>query len=286
MDSSSLQAFYRGFYVEAPRGNNAFSFEQRSHKKIFVPQFINGTVGGLAVGEEVVFSDIIDGVEVNARGLKQFVHIERPGQDIFIFDNHNHAFSCWALGLGLGRVLSGSTLVHVDQHKDTRESLADCFQAFGIPCAERLSRPSGLDCARKSRSLVSPDGSTPCPLAQLNVDFRNALSLRQSAFNCVNAVFNVGNFISPAVKLGWFNEVIQVGSAEAFAGELPESFVLDIDMDIFAPVMDYIPEALKIARLREWVSRASFITIATSPFFMDQKNAIDLVRQLLLVETT
>jgi hypothetical protein len=56
-------------------------------------------------------------------------------------------------------------------------------------------------------------------------------------------------------------------------------------MDIFAPAMDHIPFELKCSRLREWIQRARFVTIATSPFFMDQIRAVDIIRRILDVET-
>jgi hypothetical protein len=241
MNISPLQEFYRGFYITTPQGNNAFSYGQRSHKKIYVPPLIKGAPQDSRMGEEIVFSDIVDGKEMNAPGLKDFIHIDRQGKDIFIFDNHNHAFSFWAAGIYDGVISKGATLVHVDQHKDTREP--EEFFRRGDP----LGHPQGVN----------------------------------EACHYANHILNVGNFIPPAVKSGWFKEVVQVGSAEAFAAEPAGSFVLDIDLDIFSPVMDYIPEDLKISRLRHWISRASFITIATSPFFMEQTKAIALVKELL-----
>ena len=234
MDISTLQEFYRGFYIYTPLGHNAFSYEQRSNKKIYVPALIKGSVDDVKPGADVVFGEIVDGEEVNACGLEHFVHMERPGQDIFIFDNHNHAFSFWAAGVHAGVVTPGSALVHVDQHKDTREP---------------------------------PSGFTGGTVAD--------------ACRYANDVLNVGNFISPAFKAGWFRDVVQVGSADAFAVDLPASFVLDIDLDIFAPVMDYIPDEVKISRLRAWISRARFITMATSPFFLDQNQALHYMRRLI-----
>lgn len=254
MDIVSLQEFYRGFYIDHPRGNNAFSFDQRVLKRIYVPSLIKGDLEAVMAGDEVVFCDLIDPVcvgatsgrppegnpnlparlEVQAKGLKHFVHIERPGQNIFVFDNHNHAFSFWVAGVYDGLIPMGSTLVHVDQHKDTRQP------------ASWLTGTGLLD-----------------------------------ACGYANDVLNVGNFISPAIKMGWFGDVVQVGSVEAFQICIPAAFVLDIDLDIFAPVMDYIPEELKVSCLRAWISRASLVTIATSPFFMDQNQALHYLHRLL-----
>ena len=63
--------------------------------------------------------------------------------------------------------------------------------------------------------------------------------------------------------------------------ELGPGLVLDIDLDIFDPIMDYIPEELKLTCLRSWIGKARFITMATSPFFMDQIKAVRLANLLL-----
>lgn len=235
MDSAGLQAFYRGFHITAPQGNNRFAFDRRSYRKAYVPPLVQGGLDAVVCGPEIVFSDIVDGIEVNASGLKHFVHIERPGQDIFVMDNHNHAFSFWAAGIHAGVILPGAGLVHVDQHKDTRRPPAG-FTGGGV----------------------------------------------QEACRYANDVLNVGNFILPAVEAGWFHDVVQIGSTEAFAVDPCPPFVLDIDLDIFAPVMDYIPLDLKLSRLRAWIARAPFVTIATSPFFIDQSKAVECLQRLLV----
>ena len=231
MNISALQAFYRGFNIIASEGNNAFSFDQRSLKSIYVPSLIKGSLADVKVGRRVVFSDMIGGEEVDVCGLECFVHIERPGQDIFIFDNHNHAFAFWAAGFYQGVIAPGSALVHVDQHKDTRAPL-EWYAGHGV----------------------------------------------FDACHYANHILNVGNFIPPAVKAGWFKDVVQV---QHEFGEADLIHALDVDLDVFAPVMEYIPEELKISRLRAWIERASFITFATSPFFMDQAKAIGLIYRLL-----
>ncbi len=240
MDISLLQSFYSGFHIDDPVGNNAFSFSRRRNQGIFVPTLVCGSMAQVCPGEDVVFSEIVDGVEINAKGLERFVHLDIPGKDVFVFDNHNHAFCFWYEAISSGVMLKGLPLVHVDQHKDMR----------------------------------APESLFPSENTDLG-----------QAFYYTNEVLNVGNFIPPALSLGWFSEVIQVGTREAFDQALPEKFVLDIDMDIFAPVMEYIPLEQKLTRLREWVSRASFITVSTSPSFMDQARAVELLHQVFSVET-
>ncbi len=102
----------------------------------------------------------------------------------------------------------------------------------------------------------------------------------KKVFEYTNFVLNVGNFIKPAVSLGFFDKVIQVNSEEGFYKESLKDFVLDLDMDIFAPALNYIPEQLKIDRIRTMIEKAKWITVATSPYFMDQGKAIGLIKQI------
>ncbi len=114
-----------------------------------------------------------------------------------------------------------------------------------------------------------------------------ALSLRkdftlENLFNYTNRILNVSSFIKPALQMGLFSEVEIIDSTLSFENEIPERFVLDIDMDIFAGAMDYIGYDVKMDKIRAYIKGAEFVTIATSPFFMDQLKAIDLVKQLFI----
>ena len=49
---------YVGFYIEEPVGNNVFSYDERTNKKIFVPKLIKGTLDDVSLGENIVFNEI------------------------------------------------------------------------------------------------------------------------------------------------------------------------------------------------------------------------------------
>ena len=46
--------------------------------------------------------------------------------------------------------------------------------------------------------------------------------------------------------------------------------VLNLDLDIFAPELDFIPEAKKMQLIRNLLQKVDYVTIATSPYFIDQ----------------
>ena len=228
--------FYTGFFITDAVGNNHFSFEKRLNKQIFVPALIEGNPDNLEAGNEIVFSEIEDNKEINCRGLKHFIYWKKRDKEIFIFDNHNHAFFFWAYGLYNGIIKSHSTLVHVDQHSD-------------------MWKPSGY---------FSP----------------SELKNPEKVFYYTNYVLNVGSFIRPALKAGIFDNVVIIDGTEGLKNSFVDEIVLDIDMDFFASEMEFVPDDLKIQKIREYINRARFITIATSPFFMNQQKAIDMIRLL------
>ena len=242
-DIRALQEYYNGFYIDRPVGNNAFSHERRENKRIYVPSIIEGNVGDLAIGKEVAFSEIVNGdaggVEIYPPGLENFIYLRHGHKDIFIFDNHNHAFFFWVYALKLGKINSGSTLVHVDQHRDTREPA----KFFILP---------------KSK----------------DIDLK-------AVFEYTNFELNVGNFIKPALTAGIFAKLEIIDNREAFAKSFSDGFVLDIDLDIFSKDMAYIDEKYKVERIKNYLQSASLVTMATSPFFMDQVRAIELIKILL-----
>lgn len=225
---------YIGFYIEKPIGNNIFSYEDRSNKKIYVPKLIEGSLDDVVVGDKVVFNEIDENIEIKAKGLKNMVKYSIKDKEIYIFDNHNHALYFWIKSLKFNKFNKGCKLVHIDQHKDMRE----------------------------------PEN--------YNVDMNDI----DDVFRYTNDVLNVGNFIQPALKHNIFSEVIIIDSSYGFNLDIQGEFVLDIDLDIFSKDMEYISYDLRINRIKELIKKAKVITIASSPFFIDQEYAIKVLKEL------
>ncbi|WP_456408189.1 UPF0489 family protein [Caldithrix abyssi] len=229
---------YRGFYITQPVGNNAFSFAQRQHKKIFVPPLQQGTLSDVQIGDEIVFVEIEEGVEHPRTGLKNFVYWPYQNKPVFIFDNHNHAFFFWLLGYLSGIVKPHLQLVHVDQHTDVWEP--EAFPPFS------LQPPPDL----------------------------------KEVFHYTNYRLNVGTFIKPALQLNLFSDLQIVNTSAEYGISFNEPIVLDIDLDIFAPGSSVIEDREKIRKVREWIEQAVLITIATSPFFIDQQLALHWLNEI------
>lgn len=70
---------------------------------------------------------------------------------------------------------------------------------------------------------------------------------------------------------------------EKYAGYLKrpdESLILNLDLDFFAPELDYIDFEAKKQTILHFARQANLITVATSPFFIDQKRAIEMFKRV------
>jgi hypothetical protein len=155
-------------------------------------------------------------------------------KDVYIFDNHNHAFYFWIKSLNQGMFNKGCKLVHIDQHKDMRD-------------------PENYE-----------------------VDINNI----DDVFRYTNYVLNVGNFIKPALHHNVFSEAVIIDSTYGFELDVDGEIVLDIDLDIFSKDMEYMSYDLRVNKIKEYIDRAKVITIASSPFFIEQDYAIKVLKEL------
>ncbi len=233
------------FYITESVSNNRFSFEKRIHKRLYVPALIEGRFKDVKPGEEIVFEEYDgNGVLRSCKGLKYFVRITGKGKPVYIFDNHNHAFAFWHLERIRGRVREGSLLIHMDQHKDSR----------------------------KPEKFLSA------------ADARDA----EKVFDYTNTILNVGNFIPAAIETGLVKNAVNINGNDAlndFDFSLFDNgcTILDIDMDFFAPEMDYIDTALKLDYIKKVGPKADMVTISTSPFFIDHKLAFSLLGKIATI---
>lgn len=230
------------FYIEKPIWNNSFSYSQRNNKKLFVTNEIIWNIEDLKLWEEIVFEDFdFDWNLVSYSGLKNFIRLKYNWKEIIIFDNHNHAIYFWAEAYSRWIITKNSNLIHIDEHSDMRDPW-------------------------------------------IYIEKINDL---QEVFNYTNFILNVGNYIIPAQKSGLIKDIYQIRSEENidnFSFEKIDksvSNILNLDVDFFAPELDYMNYNNKINFVKKSIEKSDFITIATSPFFIDQELAIKIIKEIL-----
>jgi len=141
----------------------------------------------------------------------------------------------------------------------------------------------GLKCGRVSPEalLVHVDQHKDTRAAEqaLEPGFWQTLSLAEIC-SYVNTVLNVGNFIPPALSCGMFRKAVMVDHDQAFECNPKGEKILDLDLDIFAAEMNYIPYEKKMTFIRREIVASRLVTVATSPYFMDQPRAVELIGEI------
>ncbi|MDA9129282.1 UPF0489 family protein [Candidatus Gracilibacteria bacterium] len=269
--------YNKPFYITQPVGNNAFSFQQRTNKKLFVPSLkkISSLDEVKLLGEnfdKITFEDfdfddklqtcfgLENLYETSTQHLSPTLSCQEREQTtkhkpIYIVDNHNHVFYFWYLARNQGIIQDGAKLYHIDEHADTRDP------------GEYLMKPESEDL--------------------------------QKVFDFTNFTLNVGNYIVPAQKEGLIGDVIQIRGEEALmeynretglkyqnfgdgdrSRQNDTSTILNLDLDFFQPELDYIDYDLKKQVVLDIAKKADLITICTSPFFIEQERALHVLKDI------
>ncbi|NDK08561.1 hypothetical protein EOM39_04970 [Candidatus Gracilibacteria bacterium] len=232
------------FYITEAFGNNAFSYNKRPNKKLFVPSLTKiNNLDDIKFGDKIVFEDYdFNGNLQSCCGLENFYEIDylvdpessSGGQKkkIYLVDNHNHVYFFWHKSRFEGIIGNNSTLYHIDEHTDLRDP--------GIYLEQE--------------------------------ELKNLKRI----FEYTNYV-DVGNYIIPAIHDGLVKEMHQIRSESELnevKSKLEEinsssSIILNLDLDFFQPKLDYIDYNLKKELIQKLTKKADLITISTSPFFIN-----------------
>ncbi len=248
------------FSLNGRLGNNAFSYELRGNKTLFVSSIIDGNFRDVKEWSEIVFEDIDEkGVLRSCTGLRNFVRMDWKGIPMIVFDNHNHALYFWYEALSRGDIGQKNTLVHIDEHSDL------------------WANDNNIE---KSPQTPLNKGGTDTPRAPR--ERGGGIIELKNIFEFTNYQCNVGNYIQPAIRSGIIETVLRIEDTigmEKYASYekwKDESMILNLDLDFFAPELDYIPFEDKKRTILHFARQSDLITIATSPFFIDQKRAIEM----------
>ncbi|MBW7954228.1 UPF0489 family protein [Candidatus Gracilibacteria bacterium] len=229
--------YENSFYIEKKVGNNELSFDLRQNKKLFVPKLIEiKNFDEIIIGDEIVFEDYdFDNKLISAKGLKNFYKFYWNNIEVYLFDNHNHAFYFWYLAKNNNLIQENSLLFHIDEHSDMR----------------------------KPKNIIE----------------KSNLNDLEKIFDYTNFELNVGNYIIPALENNLFSDVVQIRDTKSlldydFNKIYSNDIVLNLDLDFFEPNLDFIDYELKKEVILDIAEKSKLITIATSPFFIDQKLAL------------
>lgn len=244
---------YNWFEISGNIWNNSFSYDKRKWRYLYVPELINWILSNLKVWNNIVFEEVSDSSEIQSyTWLEKFIETNWNWIPTYIFDNHNHCFYFWVKSLTDDIIQKNSTLIHIDEHTDMREAELNTDYGFIM------------------NWLWKED---------------NKELLKLAAFRYTNQILNVWNYIKPALECWIFSEVISItweDSLDNFNSQILEknNIVLNLDMDFFSPWMNYFSYEKKKRFITSIAKKSKLITIATSPFFIDQETAIKIIKDI------
>ncbi|MBC7498579.1 UPF0489 family protein [Candidatus Gracilibacteria bacterium] len=225
-------------------GNNAFAWDERTAEYGQSPIL---TIPALIDGtlDDVKIGSQIVFEEIENGILRSCVGLEnfvQLSENMIVFDNHNHAIYFWIDAVREGIIQPGFELIHIDEHSD----------------------------------LWNNDN---------HLDLEKAITNPEYAWDFTNLSCNVGNYILPAIESGLVGNMIRIENEyqiDAYIDYIPSSMsVLNIDLDIFAPELDHIPNEKKIKIIKNLLEKVQYVTIATSPYFIEQCRAINYLKNIL-----
>ena len=241
--------YNKWFFIESPVWNNEFSFDKRQNKKLFVPEIIEaksfGEIKFQDDLEKIAFEDFdFDNKLSTNYWLKNFYRFQMLWKEVVLFDNHNHAFYFWYEARSRKIIWDKNILIHIDQHADTRDN-------------DKIISKSD------SKSL-------------------------EKVFDFTNFVLNVWDYIIPAQKEGIIENIVQIRNTKNLEDYLQNfsnrknnsKIILNLDLDFFASELDFIDFELKKKVILDVFEKASYVTVCTSPFFVDQGLAVEKFKEI------
>ncbi len=249
------------FQITENIGNNVFCFDKQKNTKIYIPSLITVDIiefksnieNYLKIWKKTVFREKQESSKsfssqkeiIEYKWLEKFIQIEWIPQTIYIVDNHNHALYFRYKEYFAWNIDKWVNLVHMDQHTDMNEN------SFSIT--------------------------------------NNNL---ENIFDFTNNNCNVWNFIKPAVEEWLIWKITQINTEYSLLniqnspilGDRGNSTgnwdILDIDLDFRAPEMSIEKYQETINITKNLIQNSRVVTIATSPYFLDQNLAIKIIQDL------
>jgi len=235
--------------LDSPIWNNTFAYDERvnvlGEAKIIVPQLIEWMINDVRRGTNIVFAEMIDDELQEFQGLESLVCLDYPSaghwEEKKVYIMDNHNHALYFW------------------YREYRESNIKKW----LPVIH-----------------IDQHSDMKEPLSWIAMDREDDL---EYIAQYTNEVCTIADFIHPWLKTWIIDKCIQLRTENGLLDyNIPEfSYILDIDIDFWAPEMRIEQFDRTIQKTRQLIAEASLVTIATSPCFIDQERALDIVDLLI-----
>lgn len=252
-----MTLFPAGFFITEPVSNNRLDYAVRKDPKIYVPNLIEGILEDVQIWEYIAIETIVNDVIQSEAWLRHFIFLKNARVPTWISDNHNHAFTFWHDALQKWFIQPGSLLVHIDQHTDLSTPIA--FPSWDHP----------QDATDK---MVADYTNTDLTIADFIVPALSSGLLW-------DALIITGEDITGSGIFSWKNQELHKDDASDILQNMVKypSIVVDLDLDYFSQGFD---ENVLREVVKYWFAKADIITVATSPLFIKQEKALEVLKSL------
>jgi len=238
-------------YLIWPRWNNALSYDERkslgSNLKIFIPDLINfWQINSNTELVEVLDKYLILWDEIVFEEVEENKLVSKKGLKNYLFFE-----------------LNGTKYAIFDNHNVALYFIWEYF----LETWEKLD----LIHIDQHSDLWKPDF------------IPERISSEEDLVNYTFTWTNVWNYLIPAQKLWFINQIYQVRTEYKLMQLAPDFVnwkILNIDLDFWSDDMATTRESL--LRLKKLIPYAKLVLFATSPYFIDQNKAISLIKELLI----
>lgn len=207
---------------------------------------------------------------------------EKP--TITIFDNHNHALYFWIDAVKRWILQPGFTLIHIDEHSDLWENPNTLDLDRALQDEQYAGDFTNLSCNVGNYIQPAIESGLVGKIIRIenesqidtymNFSSKNAQEISQEQE--IRGSKDFSKWVYPTV-----NEWEKSEADKEVRSSSGISTVLNIDLDIFSPELDFIPEDKKIRIIQNLLQQVDYVTIATSPFFIDQWTAIQKLQNIM-----
>lgn len=262
------------FRIKEKAWNNSFSYDIRKLKKpepqIYVTNLIQWTIDDIQVWDKIAFEEIDSKWQIQSFvGLKIFVKLKHCHSDPAVLRGEESRINGinQNLDVSLCSTWQEIPIYIFDNHNHALFSrYQELFNWNISKWIELIHLDQHTDMKQNSESIIQ------------NAEL-------QDIFHFTNYKCNVWNFIQPAIQDWLISKVIQINTEYKLLNSefkiQNSELILDIDLDFWHPEMwiEHYNKTIEITK--NLISQASLVTIATSPYFLDQALAIKILKRLI-----
>lgn len=218
-------------------------------------------------------------------GLNEYIRttVLGTGTPVYIFDDHNHAAFAICEAHSEGRLFPSATMIHIDAHDDGTVSPI-VPNTRGLPPLSEVANM--VQYYTDIESFIDPivNWGLVREVIWVDPEWNNPPIFMPSQGRSIISGFADNQHQVNRISVRTTPmEIWDVGDLEEINPINPRQLIVDIDIDFFAEIPENsTKERGALGMIKRLMQKATIVTVATSPGYINQERALSLVRRLPL----